>query len=183
MGATPKLAPEQAVLSMMTKYDRPPGEQTKRQFLDGLRDVLNGLRSDPIHGDAIRRFEALLNLIRKEEDSSYMGENPLLAARDLLSRSGKWTLVQTLALELSQKDVEAPSTRNAKTTAGSRRPLTNTERLIRLMMQGVNHGKLLGYKTVEANQKVTYVGLVGWTYPKGVTPIMPAESTKGRKKK
>lgn len=181
MDAATKPALDKNVVPMMPKHDLPPSEQTKRQFLDGLKDILDGLRSDPVHGDAIRRFESLLNLIRKEEESSYMGANPLLVTRDLLTKAGKWLPIQAVTLELNQKDVEAPSTRNARTTASERRPLTNVERLQRLLLQAVNHGKLLGYRTIEGKVNVTYLGLVGWPYPKGVTPI--DEARKGKKKK
>lgn len=168
----------------MTKIEHINQSDSRDGFLTGLEAVLQQMRDDPVHGKFLQRYLEIEAIVRKEKEGSLVGTDPLLAVRKELDKRGTWTPVQDLALELNKKDVLAPATRNVHSKTLKRRALSNVERLIRIVMQGVNHGRLAGFKRNETGVLVSYIGLIDdarFKLPPNVT-VWEAKKNRPRKK-
>jgi hypothetical protein len=167
----------------MRKQDTPPGvpfDSGKDETVRALEGVANTLRNHPEHGATVRHFESIMNMLRELQGGSWAGWDPLTAADAALKLAGDWMPIRKLCMELHQKDVRSPATRNPKAKEGTRRPLTNVERLERQLLQAINYARFAGFKRTESNVAITYIGLNSWRIPQGGKKMEP--KPKGRKK-
>jgi hypothetical protein len=119
-------------------------------------------------------------MLRELQSGSWIGLDPLSAANAELQLAADWMPIRKLCMALHQKDVRSPATRNPKAKEGNRRSLTNVERLERQLLQAINYSRFVGFKRMENNISMTYIGLPSWKLPPGAKKMEP--KPKGKKK-